>query len=242
MTTAAKAGAQDPPPDSGTGTGGAKRSLALTSVGAAALFLLLRVLAVSNWNWHTAFAVTHTVNFDDAIGIVLGTLMANEAATGALLILLLPASVIFALWPLGGERPSASGILLAATVIASAAALVSTAHAWWVLVGAGVVAVALVLVRLFWHHGPVYRAVTFIARRIGAIALLAALLLAAVVRTPWVPLERIELADETVTGYVMASDPGFLKILTADERELLIVADTDVEHREEITTGGHGSS
>ena len=210
-----------------------RRSLVLTSVSAAALFLLLRVLAVAEWNWDTAFAITHTVNFDDAIGIVLGTLMANEAATGVLLILLLPASVIFAVWPLDGGRRTASAYLLAATMVAASGALISTAHAWWVLAGASTVAVILILARLFWHHGPVHRIVRFASRRIGAIAVLAALLLAAVVRTPWVPLEHIEIGDERVTGYVMSSEPGFLKILPADDRELLIVADTAVTHREE---------
>ena len=213
---------------------GTGRAFVLTSVGAAVLFLLLRVLAVSGWDWHTAFALTHTVNFDDAIGIGLGTLMANEAATGVLLIWLLPVSVIGALWPFGGGRRTSSALLLAATMAAATVALVSTEHAWWVLTGAAVIAVLVILARLFWHHGPVHRVVEVAVRRIGLTALLAALVLAALVRTPWVPLERIETGDDVVLGYVVDSEPGFHKVLTEDERELLILSDAEVDHREEL--------
>ena len=226
--------ADAPGPESSGESEGVGRTFVLTSVGAAVLFLLLRVLAVSGWDWHTAFALTHTVDFDDAISIALGTLMANEVATGVLLIWLLPVSVIGALWPFGGGRRTSSALLLAATMVAATVALVSTEHAWWVLTGAAVIAVLVILARLFWHHGPVHRATEIAVRRIGLTALLAALVLAALVRTPWVPLERIETGDDVVLGYVVDSEPGFHKVLTEDERELLIVSDAEVDHREEL--------
>lgn len=210
---------------------------AVASAGGAALFLLLRVLAVSDWNWHTAFAVAHTVNFDDAIGIVLGTLMANEVLAGVLLIWLLPLSLIHVAWPLDNDGRSAGSTLLAATMVAASIALVSTAHSWWVFVGAAVVAVLFVVARRFLHHGRVHDIMQFALTRVGPTALLGALVLAAIVRIPWVPLERIETDDATLTGYVMASDPGFLKVLTEDERELLIIVEGAVSSREEL--GGH---
>lgn len=210
---------------------------AVTSAGGAGLFLLLRILAVSDWNWHTAFAVAHTVNFDDVIGIVLGTLMANETLVGVLLVWLLPLSVIHAAWPLDGGDRSAGAFLLAVTMMAASFTLVISAPAWWLLVGAAVVAASIVFVRLVRHRGRVHAIVFFLLRRVGVMALLGALVLAAVVQTPWVPLERIETEDGPLTGYVMASDPGFLKVLTEHERELLILVESTVVSREE--TGAH---
>lgn len=210
---------------------------AIATAGGAALFVLLRVLAIADWNWHTAFAIAHTVNFDHAVGIVLGTLMANEILTGVLLIWLLPLSLIHAAWPLDHGERTAGGILLAATMVAASIALVSTSHSWWVFVGAAVVAVSFLAARRFLHYGRVHDAVRFLLERVGPTALLGALVLAAVVRIPWVPLERIETDSGTLTGYVMASDPGFLKVLTEDERHLLILVDDTVSERVEL--GAH---
>ena len=207
---------------------GSGRTFVLTSVGAAGLFLLLRVLAVAGWDWHP------TVDLDDALSIARGTLMANAVATGVLLVWLLPVSVIGALWPFGGGRRTSSALLLAATMVAATVALVSTEHAWWVLTGAAVIAVLVVLARLFWRHGPVHRVTEIAVRRIGLTALLAALVLAVLVRTPWVPLERIETGDGVVLGYVVDSEPGFHKVLTEEERELLILSDAEVDRREEL--------
>jgi hypothetical protein len=97
-----------------------------------------------------------------------------------------------------------------------------------------VIAVLVVLARLFWRHGPVHRVTEIAVRRIGLTALLAALVLAVLVRTPWVPLERIETGDGVVLGYVVDSEPGFHKVLTEEERELLILSDAEVDRREEL--------
>jgi hypothetical protein len=69
---------------------------------------------------------------------------------------------------------------------------------------------------------------------VGPTPLLAALVLAVLVRTPWVPLERIETGDGVVLGYVVDSEPGFHKVLTEEERELLILSDAEVDRREEL--------
>jgi hypothetical protein len=84
------------------------------------------------------------------------------------------------------------------------------------------------------RHGPVHRVTEIAVRRIGLTALLAALVLAVLVRTPWVPLERIETGDGVVLGYVVDSEPGFHKVLTEEERELLILSDAEVDRREEL--------
>lgn len=208
-----------------------------TSAGIAALFLLLRVLVVSDWNWHTAFAVVHTVDFEDAVGIVFGTLMANETLTGILLVWLLPVTVIHAAWPEDGQLRSLSSLLLAATTVTASIALVSTSHLWWLPAGGAVVACVLIAVRLLRGRGEIHKLVVFALRRAGASAALGALALAAVVQTPWMPLERIETRSGELTGYVVATDPGFVKILTSDDRHFLILTTDEVISREELA--GH---
>ena len=95
-------------------------------------------------------------------------------------------------------------------------------------------AALVIAARLFWDHGMVVRIVDALLRRVGVTALVAALALAAIVDTPWVPLERITVEDEVMTGYVLDSQPGFHKVLTERDHELLIVNDDDVTHREEL--------
>lgn len=210
------------------------RAVAVTSAGAAVLFLLLRVLAISDWNWHTAFAVVHTVNFEDAIGIVFGTLMANQTLTGILLVGLVPLAVIHAAWPPSGHRRTPGGLILAATTLTASIALATTAHQWWLPAGAVVVAVGIVAARLLWKRGVGHDAIIFAVRKAGAATALAALALAAVVQTPWMPLERIETEQGTLTGYVLATDPGFVKVLTEGDREILILNQADIVSREEL--------
>ncbi|MEV7196439.1 hypothetical protein AB0N81_32265 [Streptomyces sp. NPDC093510] len=66
--------------------------LAVTT--AAFTFLLLRLFAVSGYDWHTAFAVLHTLDLDDTIGLVLGTVMADSFVSVLFLALLLPVAVL----------------------------------------------------------------------------------------------------------------------------------------------------
>src|SRR5690349_17205437 len=55
--------------------------------GAAVLFVLLRLLAVSHYDWHTAFALLHTLELDDAPGLFLGTFMADDRISTVLLMI-----------------------------------------------------------------------------------------------------------------------------------------------------------
>ena len=56
------------------------------------------------------------------------------------------------------------------------------------------------------------------------------LLVALLTQTPWVPRERIETTNGTVTGYVLSIDPGYLNVLTEDH-EFVIILSGDVLSR-----------
>lgn len=232
---------------SGRGTG-------LTITAAGFTFVALRLFAVSSYNWHTAFAVLHTLDVGDTVGLVLGTVMADSLASALLLTLLVP----IALLRIGLERrhareaadqaraegrrpqrPDAVGSLLLLIALVVIVAHLVTFRSWWLLLLLGA------FCGLFFAighgvraGGRVRRATLWASRHLSALAVLALLLGAATLRTPWVPMERIELHDgQKVTGYVMATDPGFLKLLTEHDRKLIILRDEDVISRDEVT--GH---
>ncbi|MGA4847080.1 hypothetical protein ACOBQB_12755 [Streptomyces sp. G5(2025)] len=231
-----------------TGTDGHGAGLAVTT--AAFAFLLLRLFAVSGYDWHTSFAVLHTLDLDDTIGLVLGTVMADSFASVLFLTLLLPVAVLRLVMearalrearnraPVKGqaERPDLAGAMLLLIAVVAVVAYVGTFHSWWVLllmvaVG-GLVAGISYGVRA---GGRLRRAAFWATRHLVALAGLAMLLGAATITTPWVPLERIAMrGGEDLRGYVMQAEPGFLKVLTEHEREFLILTDQDVRSREEL--------
>ncbi|MCX5201311.1 hypothetical protein OG897_07565 [Streptomyces sp. NBC_00237] len=240
--------------DEGKGERGWSSGLTLTT--AAFLFLLLRLFAVSGYQWHTAFAVLHTLDLDDSIGIVLGTVLADAAVAAVLLAVLLPA---FLFRVVGGFLLSArlreegrtdprtgrwdlAGIGLLAIAVAGMTAYVLSFHRWWLLlVSLGVTALMVGLGALARRaHGQVGEASRWAGRHLMGlvlgVAIVAMLLSAALVRTPWMPLERIEVKGlpKALHGYVLEAEPGFLKVLTEREREFLILRDGEVESREEI--------
>ncbi|WP_433547770.1 hypothetical protein ACQPZG_23900 [Streptomyces sp. CA-294286] len=252
----------------------------LTLTTGAFLFLLLRLFAVSDYQWHTAFAVLHTLDLEDSIGIVLGTVMADSVAAAVLLSVLLPAFLFRVLGglvlaarlrrgqrsggargpagdpggpyasaqdPAGGRRPDRqradlSGLVMLALVVAGVVAYATSFHAWWLLLVSAAVTAAAVGVGLLARRGrgQVGEASRWAGRHLAglvvALAIIGLLVSAAVVRTPWMPLERVavEGAAEPLVGYVLEAEPGFLKFLTADDREFLILNDQDVASRTEL--------
>lgn len=227
-TTASKPG--------GDNTSGAAKSSLSKDVGlgagVAVLFLLLRLFAVSGWNWQTAAAVVDTVNFDDAISIVFGTLFARPEVTSVLVMVLFPLSIVAILWPLSGHRRwQLSSVLTIATFGAVTVSLVSTMREWWLPAGMVIVAVVVIVLRRVWHSGAGHQVIAFLTRSIGWLALAAVLLLAVIVDTPWVVRERIVTQDETLDGYVMQVQPGFLKILKESNREFVIIESGSVRSR-----------
>ncbi|MDI3404967.1 hypothetical protein [Streptomyces cavernicola] len=231
----------------GSGTG-------LTVATAAFLFLVLRLFAVSHYDWHTAFAVLHTIDLNDSVGIVLGTVMADSLAATVFLALLVPVAVLRLVVayrkssePQQGvlerhlhHRHDLAGFVLLVIALVAVGVYVVSFHAWWLPpVVAAVCALYLGIGYGLRAGGRLRRAALWSTRHLGALIVLALLLGAATVRTPWVPLERIELrGGEVLRGYVMQAEPGFLKVLTARDREFLILSDGSVASREEVP-GGH---
>ncbi|MFI0979280.1 hypothetical protein ACH4SP_20045 [Streptomyces sp. NPDC021093] len=233
----------------------------MTLTTGAFLFLLLRLFAVSGYQWHTAFAVLHTIDLDDSIGIVLGTVMADPVVAAVLLAVLLPA---FLFRVVGGfllavriRRGGATGLpegvrgsggldiaglVLLAIVVAGVTAYIMSFRAWWLplvslLVMAAMFGIGALARR---DHGQVGAASRWAGRHVVGLvvglAVVGLLVSAAVVRTPWMPLERVEVKGERapLVGYVLEAEPGFLKFMTDEGRDFLILNEGEVESREEI--------
>ncbi|MER8046000.1 hypothetical protein [Streptomyces sp. NPDC094032] len=215
------------------------------------LFLILRLFAVAGYDWHTAFAVLHTLDLDDGISIVLGTVMASSLAAALFLALLVPVAVfrlVLSLRAAGEERrerersglpagrPDLEGVTLLVIALAAVAAYVWSFKAWWLPVAAALVGALFFSIAYGMKStGFLRTAALWAGRHLGALMVGALLIGAATVSTPWVPLERIALTDgQQIRGYVMEAEPGFLKVLTDHDREFLILNDGDVASREEL--------
>ncbi|QQQ77650.1 hypothetical protein IOD16_03815 [Saccharothrix sp. 6-C] len=203
-----------------------KPHLGTALTGAAVLFVLLRLLAVSHYDWHTAFALLHTLDLEDAPGLFLGTFMADASISSVLLVVMVPLTVFYAV-----GRRSRVAPLVVAVLVAFLVAHVLSYHRWWVPVGAVVLTVLLVFVE---RMRRLHAQMDFVLRRFGYVVGGVALVVAAVVATPWVPLERIEVGDGAVEAYVMETSPGFLKVLGARERGFRILRAEDVRSRVEL--------
>lgn len=203
-----------------------KPHLGTTLTGAAVLFVLLRLLAVSHYDWHTAFAVLHTLDLEDAPGLFLGTFMADAWISSVLLVVVVPLTVFYAV-----GRRSRAAPLAVAVLVAFLVAHVLTYHRWWVVVGVVVFSVLVVLVE---RVRRLHAQVDFALRRFGYVVGAVVLVVAAVVATPWVPLERIETGGGAIEAYVLETSPGFLKVLGAQEREFRILRAEDVRSRVEL--------
>ncbi|EWC64025.1 hypothetical protein UO65_0646 [Actinokineospora spheciospongiae] len=214
---------------------GAGVASALT--GAAALFVLLRLLAVSGYDWHTAFALLHTLDFEDAPAIFLGTFMANRVISSVLLVALIP----FTILAYAGARRArdhrawAGPGLLVVVLVAMVVAHVRSYRSWGLLIAIVVLGVVLTLVERTRDHPRFGGPVRWVLRSSRSLAVVGALVCAAVVSTPWVPLERIETTTGIDDFHVFDVSPGFLKVLTADTHEFRIFRDDEIRHRVELT-------
>jgi hypothetical protein len=204
--------------------------------GAAVLFVLLRLLAVSHYDWHTAFALLHTLDLDDAPGLFLGTFMADARISSVLLILALPFTFLYlAATRVGRERVRFGGVFVLVVLVALLISHVKTYHHWWVPVGAVALSVVLVLLERAHRHPRLRDPIAFLMRRSGVSVVVVALVVAAVVATPWVPLERVETTGGAHDYYVVDTQPGFLKVLGAEDRKFEILRDDEVRSRVELT-------
>ncbi len=204
------------------------------ATGVAVLVVLLRILAIAGYDWDVAFAITHTVDLDDLPALMLGTLMGDHALAAAALGLLVPV-VAFAWWRRARHRPEAAIAVLVLVAICLSLAL--TTDGWWVLPLLAAVTSALLLASRADVSRPAGRVLRLAVERVGLLSVVVLLVAAATSRTPWVPKERIETTSGVLTGWVLATDPGFLKVLDADGRHLLILRAGEVRGREEL--GAH---
>ncbi|ONI85681.1 hypothetical protein ALI22I_28365 [Saccharothrix sp. ALI-22-I] len=173
------------------------------------------------------FALLHTLDLEDAPGLFLGTFMADVWVSSVVLVVMLPLTVFYAI-----SRRSRTAPLVAAVLVAFLVAHVIAYHLWWVPVGTAVVTAVLVFAGLVRRRPDTQ--VKFVLHRFGYLVAAVALAVAAVVATPWVPLERIELNDGAIEAYVMETSPGFVKVLGAQEREFRILRTEDVRSRVEL--------
>ncbi|MFI6518640.1 hypothetical protein ACIBF1_24005 [Spirillospora sp. NPDC050679] len=197
------------------------------------MFLLLRLLAVTHYHWGAAFGISDSINFDDVVGVLVGTLLGDAVLTGVLLAVLVP---LLAAERLHGHRRGrwAPGRTLVVIVLAGLyfSGLVSF-RSWPLLLVVLVVSALLVVVLL--RHGPAEEVVHRLLGRTGLLVMGALLTLAAVSDTPWVPRERITLqSGEHLVGYVMDVTNVTVKVLLDDGRELRLVSSKDVASRVEL--------
>ncbi|SDQ89929.1 hypothetical protein SAMN04489765_2273 [Tsukamurella pulmonis] len=201
----------------------------------AVLFVVLRLLVVSEWDWRVASRIMAVTDVNSALTIVLGTLMSDPEFTSALVMVLLPLSVLRLAWRVHAKSPtSVWSALLVAVLTTACVALTVTYGYVWVPIGAAVIAVAVLAVKHWFAEGLSGRTVDFAIREVGSIAALAVLLLAAVERTPWSPAERLHTRTGVITAHVLKVESGFVTALTESDREVLVINSSDIVRREPI--------
>lgn len=144
--------------------------------------------------------------------------------------------------PQGTGRVDLPGLGVLAIVVAGITAYVLSFHAWWLLPASlGVTAAMFGLGFLARRqHGQVGAASRWAGKHLMALVMgavvVALLVSAAVVRTPWMPLERVEVTGRAapLVGYVLEAEPGFLKFMTEEDRHFLILNEGDVKSRVEL--------
>lgn len=218
--------AASPEPDEGRG-GHAVAAAHVAAWGFA--FLILRIFAVSGYDWNTAFAVSTTVGLDDGLALLFGSLTSGHLLTAVLLVAVLPIFIAAYLWGPRGHRPVV--MLLATVGSVTLVALVVSFHSWWLPLATGAALGTLALIRRLSPQNRLRRAAAGAMVRVGWVAGVAVLLVAAFVQTPWVPREQIRTTDGTVTGYVLSVDAGYLNVLT-DEHDFVILLSSRVLSRE----------
>lgn len=171
-------------------------------------FLTLRIFAVSEYDWPTAFLVSTTLGLDDGFALIFGSLIAEHTLTAVLLIGVLPLLIAGYLW---GPREHRTVVLvLSALGVVVSVALTSSFGSWWLPAGAAAVFAVIAVIRRLPPQRPLRHALAVAMARVGWVAGVGVLILAALGQTPWVPHEVIETTGGTISGYVLSTEPGFL--------------------------------
>lgn len=191
-------------------------------------FLVLRVFAVSGYQWDTAFAVSTTLSVNEGLSLVFGSLMAEHLLVALLLMVVLPLLIATLLWSERGHR--AVILLPAAISLVTLVGLTVSFHIWWLPVASATLFVLIALIGRLPRQSPVRRASTMAMTRVGWVAGIAVLLVAALGQAPWVPKEQIKTNEGTISAYVLSVDSGYLNILT-EEHDFVILNRSDVVSR-----------
>lgn len=209
-----------------------KLSASGLTMGLIAILLMFRLFAVSKWNWHVATELVDSFTLDDAISIGFGTLFERPHVTGAVLALAIPLSLFHDYWLARSKdtKARAGNWFLIVGMVTIVYVLVRTFDMWWPAIVATVLTVALLAIAALWTRGKGRPLLARLGKPVGLFLAAAFLALAVSIETPWMSRERIETEGQTFYGYVLETNPGFLKILT-DDREVLIMPDEDVLSR-----------
>lgn len=192
------------------------------------VFLVLRTFAVSGYDWDTAFAVSTTLGLDDGLPLVFGSLMAGHLLTSILMIAVVPLLIAARLWGPRQHRPITT--LLTTVGLVILLALTVSFRSWWLPLATGAVLAAIALIKRLPHQSRLRRASLQVLARASWVAGLAVLVVAALVATPWVPREEITTTQDTITGYVLSVDSGYLNVLT-EEHAFVILLSSEVRSR-----------
>lgn len=225
MTSADSTIAHEPEPDEGK-----PRYLGSAAQVAAwgFAFLILRIFAVSGYDWDTAFAVSTTLGLDDGLSLMFGSLMAGHLLTSILLIVVVPFLIAARLWGPRHHRPVTT--LLTTLSLVILLALTVSFDGWWLPLATVASVAVLALIRRLPRTSRLRHVSMQVLARTSWVAGLAVLIVAAFVATPWVPHEVITTTQDTVTGYVLSVDPGYLNVIT-DEHEFVIILGSEVRSR-----------
>lgn len=210
----------------------AKTAVAGIWVGIVSLILVLRLFAVSGWDWRVAASLVDSFSFDDALSVFMGTLFERPHITGFIVLIALPVAIARDYWLARTHSftSRANNGAVALGLIATLYVLVRTFHVWWTLWATIALTILLIGASLIWQKGVAHTLLSRAGRHTGAIVIAVLVYLSVTVDTPWITKEKIETEVSTYYGYVLESDPGFLKVLT-DDREVLILPDPDVVAR-----------
>ncbi|GAB3659304.1 hypothetical protein GCM10027589_20360 [Actinocorallia lasiicapitis] len=212
-------------------SGERKGGLGITAALAGLLFVMLRLLAVTHYEWDAAFALSDSINFDDTLGVLIGTFLGEPTWTAVLVAFLLPLlvgrhlrQIMNGQWYVGST--------LAIVVLSGLFATALITYRLWVAVV--VLAVGFAARAVVWFSGLGEGFLDRITARMGMLSVIAVLVMAGVTDSMWVPEERIELHQGELVGYVVSDTGAFVKVLTAQEREIRIVSDEQVLARTEV--------
>lgn len=229
-TAEAKAGSPDPGEPKGSTLSSAGE--AGITVGLVTMLLFLRLFAVARWDWTVAASLAESFNFDDAVSIALGTLFERPMITGLIITVILPLAVFRDYWLASSKatKSRANNWFLIIALLVTAFVLTRTLGLWWIFACSAAIVIILVGgVHLAKRKG-LGRDLARLGRHLGIVLGVLLLVVAATIETPWVEHEEIVTKEGVIDGYVLDSDPGFLKIMTQD-REMIIVPDSDVVSR-----------